>query len=255
MSKASTHMNAERAPVLNSRSGNRSSSRKPAAGLSQESFSEFSQVITHRIGSLLSGIEGYTDLVLTSLHKTEDRQNAFRILESVARINGVLADLRHYQESLTLSKHLVDAKLIGTEVIQLISDSEAARLRVESALQEGILIDADDRLIRQAILSILRNAFESTQTDKLAVSLTTDSVDEGQTIRFKIYSPVPIQDESLRAKIFNPFFTTKAANLGLGLTMARRIFRAHGGDVVLSSSELEVGTEFTCTIPQATPGA
>ncbi len=223
----------------------------PAPQLSKETLADFSQVITHRIGNLLSGIEGYTDLILSSLHSPDDRENAFRILESVSRINGVLRDLNHYEDLLELSKHLVGAKLISSELTHLLADSEAQRLRVTHELPEDVLIDADDRLIRQALLSILRNAFEATRSDKLVVSLDVDCIHESKTVRFRIFSPVSIEDETIRKQIFNPFFTTKAANLGLGLTMARRIFRAHDGDVKLTSSELTTGTEFTCTIPSA----
>jgi len=244
----------ERPPVSRSVTEKGHEASSAGSGLSKESFSEFSQVITHRIGSLLSSIEGYTDLILPSLHHSDDRENAFRILEGVSRINGVLGDLKHYQESLKLSSHLVEARLIGNEVIQLLSDSEAERIRIENSISDSVLINADDRLLRQALLSVMRNAFEAVQTDKLAISFTADSIDEGQTVRFRIFSPSPITDEKVRKQIFRPFFTTKASNLGLGLTMARRIFREHEGDIVLSSSELEMGTEFTCTIPRAIQG-
>ena len=245
----------ERPPLSRSASENGSEPSGTGSGLSQESFSEFSQVITHRIGSLLSSIEGYTDLILPSLHQSDDRENAFRILEGVSRINGVLSDLKHYQESLKLSLHLVEARLLGTEVIQLLSDSEADRIRIESSISDSVLINADDRLLRQALLSIIRNAFEAVQTEKLAISFLADTIEEGQMVRFRIFSPSPITDEGVRKQIFRPFFTTKASNMGLGLTMARRIFREHGGEIRLSSSDIELGTEFTCTIPCASQGS
>lgn len=86
-------------------------------GLSQESFSAFSQVITHRLGSLLSGIEGYTDLILATLHQTDDRENAFRILESVSRMNGILEDLKHYEDALEIRPHLVEADSVGSSLV------------------------------------------------------------------------------------------------------------------------------------------
>jgi signal transduction histidine kinase len=202
------------------------------------------------MGNLLAGIEGYTDLLLPILENAEDRENAFRILEGVSRMNGLLKDLRYYQEALDIRTHVIEAQSVLQKLMPLLADSEVARLRVDSTIRAGMHVKIDERLIRQALLSILRNAFEALPSNHEPVSLRADSIDQGQTFRFRIHSASPIVDPEIRRRLFEPFFTTKSANLGLGLTMARRIFQAHGGDITLSSSELEVGTEFSCTIPR-----
>lgn len=220
------------------------------SGHDRESFAAFSEVLGHRLGNLLASIEGHTDLLIPVLEQPEDRENAFRILESVSRMNGILKDLRHYEESLDVRPHTLEANRLIRSLMPLMADSESERLKLSSSLGDEILVRADERLIRQALLSILRNAFEATRTDRLAISLMVDTIDDGQTIRFRIHSPIPIEDETVRRRLFDPFYTTKAANLGLGLTMARRIFRAHGGDVRLTSTEFETGTEFSATLPR-----
>lgn len=215
-----------------------------------ESFSAFAEVIGHRMGNLLASIEGHTDLLLPVLNQPEDRENAFHILDSVSRMNGILKDLKHYQDALDIRDHLMESDRLLGSILPLLADSESERLRVSSSLSASLMVRVDERLIRQALLSVLRNAFEATRSETLAVSLMADTMDDGQTIRFQIHSPIPIQDENVRHRLFEPFYTTKAANLGLGLTMARRIFRAHGGDVQLTSTEVETGTEFSCTLPR-----
>lgn len=203
------------------------------------------------MGNLLSGIEGYTDLLLPSLDTSEDRETAFRILEGVSRMSGILKDLRHYQEALDIRPHLIEADGILSKLMPLLADSEVSRLRIDSSIRAGFHVRIDERLIRQALLSVLRNAFDALHAADKPVSLRADYIDQGQAIRFRIHSTCPIVDPEIRRRVFEPFFTTKSANLGLGLTMARRIFRAHGGDVTLTSSEFEIGTEFSCTIPRA----
>lgn len=202
------------------------------------------------MGNLLSGIEGYTDLLLPGLDTTEDRETAFRILEGVSRMNGILKDLCHYQEALDIRTHVMEAEGILPKLMPLLADSEASRLRIDSIIKTGFHVNIDERLIRQALLSVLRNAFEALPSDHEPVSLRADYVNEGQSIRFRIFSATPIEDPEVRRRLFEPFFTTKSANLGLGLTMARRIFRAHGGDITLSSTDMEMGTEFSCTLPR-----
>lgn len=216
-----------------------------------DSFSAFTEVLGHRMGNLLSGIEGYTDLLLPNLDTAEDRETAFHILEGVSRMNGILKDLRHYQEALDIRPHIVEASSILSKLLPLLADSEAGRLRIDSSVRDGFHVRIDERLIRQALLSILRNAFDALPSAEEPVSLRADVVDRGQLLRFRIHSASPMATPEIRKRVFEPFFTTKSSNLGLGLTMARRIFRAHGGDVSLTSSEHELGTEFTCTLPRS----
>jgi two-component system sensor histidine kinase FlrB len=52
------------------------------------------------------------------------------------------------------------------------------------------------------------------------------------------------------ARMFEPFFTTRADGTGLGLAIARGVARAHGGGIDVRS-ELGVGTEFILTLPLA----
>jgi len=52
-------------------------------------------------------------------------------------------------------------------------------------------------------------------------------------------------------RIFDPFFTTKGAGSGLGLAMARRILREHGGDIV-AGNHRSGGAVFTMHLPAAT---
>lgn len=239
------HPTPERAPIRRSVSNQNES-------VSSETLSDFSQVVTHRIGSLLSSIEGYTDLIVAKLDSKEDRENAFRILESVSRVGGILADVKHYQESFSLKKEIKNVRKLMAEVLGLLADSEADRLIFEGRIPDGLSAEIDQSKIKQALLSVLRNAFEATASSKLPVSLFVDVLPGTSVVQFRIYSPIPIADLSIRKQLFNPFFTTKATNLGLGLTMARRIFREHGGDVIFTSSEIDAGTEFTCTLDLST---
>jgi signal transduction histidine kinase len=59
---------------------------------------------------------------------------------------------------------------------------------------------------------------------------------------------------SLRERIFDPFFTTKRDGSGIGLSLALRTIRHHGGDLgYAKSSEMEPGAEFVITLPLLEP--
>jgi len=55
-------------------------------------------------------------------------------------------------------------------------------------------------------------------------------------------------------KVFNPFFTTKAAGTGLGLALTHKIVEDHGGQITLRSAP-GVGTTFRVVLPVAPPGS
>jgi len=58
---------------------------------------------------------------------------------------------------------------------------------------------------------------------------------------------VGMPKETLK-KIWNPFFTTKAKGMGLGLSICKRIVEAHGGKISVKSA-LKKGTTFKVTLP------
>ena len=49
-------------------------------------------------------------------------------------------------------------------------------------------------------------------------------------------------------KIFQPYFTTKEAGIGLGLAITERIIKEHGGEIQVES-EIGKGTIFTVILP------
>jgi two-component system, sporulation sensor kinase E len=54
--------------------------------------------------------------------------------------------------------------------------------------------------------------------------------------------------ESVKDKIFDPLFTTKAKGIGLGLSLCKSVLERHGGDIKVKSKEGE-GTMFTISLP------
>lgn len=217
--------------------------------MTSESFGAFTEVLNHRMGNLLTGIGGYTDLLMPGLLSAEDQETALRIHESVSRMSEMLKDLEHYRDALALVKGPVAAANLIRSLRGHLPDSEAERVHVETSLLSDIRIHADERLLLQALHAVLRNAFEASPPERGTVSLKAVPTNDRSGICFTIHSASYMEQSETRRRLFQPFFTTKAANLGLGLTMARRIFRAHGGDIVLSLSDKELGTVFACNLP------
>ncbi len=105
----------------------------------------------------------------------------------------------------------------------------------------------DDAQLRQALLNLLRNARESmpnggvidagVRAEGMSVVVTVD--DRGSGI-----------SEDVRARIFDPFFSTKGEGTGLGLAITRQIVEAHGGTISCAARE-GGGTSFRIALPIA----
>jgi signal transduction histidine kinase len=113
-------------------------------------------------------------------------------------------------------------------------------------------IRADPRLLRQALLNLLRNGAEAipeNRTDGKVVIETTVEHNQGkQWVAISIrdngpgIAPVDLQ------KIFIPFFTTKTKGHGIGLALAHRVITEHGGTLTAANAP-EGGAVFTVRLP------
>jgi len=103
----------------------------------------------------------------------------------------------------------------------------------------------DERLLKQALLNLVKNA-QAAMPDGGVLTIATKL--DGDEIRILICDTgIGISKENL-AKIFDPYFTTKDSGTGLGLTQVYKIIREHHGEITVDSA-LEGGTEFRINLP------
>jgi two-component system sensor histidine kinase FlrB len=105
--------------------------------------------------------------------------------------------------------------------------------------------------IAGALINLLENAIQVLgEGGEVQLSATQEGqANQGQIV-FAVRDNgrgIPLE---LQARLFEPFFTTRADGTGLGLAIARGVARAHGGDIVLQSAPGE-GSEFRLLLPQA----
>lgn len=95
----------------------------------------------------------------------------------------------------------------------------------------GLTIIADDSLLDQAIINLLRNAADAAGSAASPhVWLDARLSDRGRPV-IEIADNGPGVDETLGDKIFLPFFTTKPEGSGIGLALARQVMLVHKGAI------------------------
>jgi two-component system, NtrC family, sensor histidine kinase HydH len=206
---------------------------------------DMAQVVAHRIRGLVMTIEGFTDLLADSLVDRAQRELALRIFESAARIEGILADLQVFAVEPQPVPTLTSTAAVLVDLVASLDDLAAER--VDAVIPEAsVPLFADPLLVRQALLMLVTNALEATAP---AGRITITCVDEDPVYRRFIVRNEGVIHEKVAEQAFQPFFTTKAHNLGVGLNLARRIAEVHGGDVRLLGAEPKGTTSFALDLP------
>jgi signal transduction histidine kinase len=135
------------------------------------------------------------------------------------------------------------------EVIALVeAEARGAGIRIERTVATGLpTLRADRDRLKQVLLNLVLNAIQAmpgggrlgleARTGRQAVTLVV--ADSGAGIPADVLP-----------RVFEPYVTTKAKGLGLGLAIARQIVEAHGGTVAAESTAGH-GSRFTVTLPRA----
>jgi len=125
---------------------------------------------------------------------------------------------------------------------------ELAASGIECALnlaESAPLINFDERLMKQALLNLIKNAIGAMEAGG-KLSITSEASENEMRINISDTGE-GIAEENL-SKIFEPYFTTKENGSGLGLTMVFKIIKEHGGDISVKSRVGE-GSVFFITLP------
>jgi PAS domain S-box-containing protein len=104
------------------------------------------------------------------------------------------------------------------------------------------MLRADPLQLTQVLKNLLINAVQAIVAAGIKDGVVRLVASEmGGQYQLRISDNGPGVEESNRAQIFEPLFTTKAKGNGLGLWISREIIRAHGGELCLEPSQNEVG--------------
>lgn len=128
------------------------------------------------------------------------------------------------------------------------ADLRCRGIAFSTALQsdaETVEVDAD--LLRQALLNLVRNAADAVAaTDDAEISL--NCVGDRGAVRFEVAdNGIGVSPEGLE-EMFVPFFTTKEGGAGIGLTLARQVALAHGGQLHARRNPVS-GMTFVLALP------
>ena len=209
-----------------------------------ESLGEMSAGLAHEFKNAIATLHGYAQL-LQNLKLDEAGQTATSsLLNEVRNLSDMVTSFLNFArpqplelDSVSLVELLQDS---ATELQPLFTERNVEFKFDSSADSRSRVVRADERMLRQALLNLLRNAAEaiSDQHAERLVSVTTalESGDSGSWAVVEIADSGEGIPETDLERIFIPFFTTKASGHGVGLALAHRVITQHGGTLTGSNS-------------------
>jgi signal transduction histidine kinase len=177
-----------------------------------------------------------------------------RIVNDGKRAAAIIQRIRGLMKAQTPRKDWLDVNETILEVIALTQyQLHRNDILLETQLPEGLpRVWADKVQYQQVFLNLIMNAIEAMNEIELRRrELTIVSAANGRdTLRVEVRDTGPGLDPERAAQLFEPFYTTKAEGLGIGLSISRSIVEAHGGGIS-AEPNTPCGARFCVRIPVA----
>jgi signal transduction histidine kinase len=211
---------------------------------------EMSAGIAHEFKNALAIISGYAQMIRSEASTPEVSEQADRILKEIRALTHVVTEFLRFARPLQLTQETVGLQTL----VQQVAGEVRGVISSVAITTEGEFVElsADEGLLRQALLNLVRNAAESAATRgegaQVILRGATEDAAGRPAQRISILDNGPgIPEESL-SKIFLPFYTTKSNGTGLGLAVVQKIALQHGGSVE-ARNRPEGGAEFILWLP------
>ncbi|GEM_PF-5083064 len=220
--------------------------------------------IAHDFNNILTGILGYTDLLIEG-HEGEDWvKELLEIKKAAKRAAMLTSQLLAFGRKQVLRMRVVDLK----ETIEDLKDmldrviGEDVELQIEG--EPDCLVKVDPGQVSQVVLNLAVNARDAMpeggslliKTEKLELNGQftegTFNLDPGSYVVLTVRDTGTGMNDETVSHIFEPFFTTKeiGKGTGLGLSMVYGIVKQSNGDILVRS-KIGEGTEFRIYFPYA----
>ena len=236
---------------------------KEEAEQANASKSQFLAVISHELRTPINAIVGFSEIMNSdqgeNLPLSSRREYLSTIQESARHLQGLINDVldatRIERGSMQFDDQQIDAAELVETVVRICRD-QASRNKITliAHVVDDVLITGDLTRLKQVILNLVTNAIKFSPADGVVnIDMTRD---ERQQLIISIRDAgIGIDAEDVE-RVFEPFAQAeeganrKYGGIGLGLAIARKIARLHGGDVTLNG-EIGIGTDARFIVPKA----
>lgn len=219
--------------------------------------------LAHELGTPLNVVQGRAKLILDHEVDGKDVDDSARIVvEQAERMTALIRQLLDFARPRPLHKAPVNVTTLAGRVCQLVATiARTANVTLDPPpADETLRIAADDGQLTQVLTNLVVNGIQATPSGG-TVAIAAKTVDhapppyvggdEQSWMAIEVKDTGIGLDEATRARIFEPFYTTKGVGegTGLGLSVSWGLVREHGGWIDVQSSPGK-GSVFTVYLPR-----
>lgn len=210
--------------------------------------------VAHEVNNPLSGIVGFTDLLLENPELPDfARENLGIILQEAERTRLIVQNMLRFAREMPPQRELVQINAVLRQTLKLRSYGLANRnVEILERLAENLpVVVADPHQIEQVFLNILNNAFDAIEPCGRHGRIEVETLASAENVEIYIRDNGP--GISNPDRIFEPFFTTKPVGkgTGLGLSICYGIIQAHDGEILCRNNANAEGCTFLIRLPAA----
>ncbi len=208
---------------------------------------EAANMIAHEVRNSLNGIRMGFDLMLDKSRKPSERV-VTELRAEIERLATFTHQLMLFAKNPEPTRTVVDLSEMVPRWLSLTRDV-AAETGVEVQLHGAdrpIRVQGDPTLLQIIVGNLVSNALDAVagvEPPRIVVALATE---DGHA-EVRVEDNGPGVEPGFRGRLFEPFVTGKPSGVGMGLSISRKIARAHGGDLVLDTTR--PGASFLLVLP------
>jgi len=185
-----------------------------------------------------------------ALKKADFDKLTLQLKSEVGRINRQINDFLSYSRPTKVNLQPTDARRVIEDSLKIV-EPQAAECNIKISLIERenvprILADAE--FLRSVFNNLFINATQAMEArgGKLHVIISPDD----EFVKIEVTDTGEGISEENKAKIFEPYFSTKETGTGLGLAIVKKVVEIHNGTIDVESKDGEE-TRFTVRLPKA----
>lgn len=213
---------------------------------------QISASIAHEIRNPLTAIRGFIQLLRPHLIQLGKDEYAKIILTEIDRANDIIYEFLNSSKPSAPQKTIIPVQPLLKEIV-LLTESEGLMKGCEIHLtndEPPFHVSIDVKQIKQVMLNMVKNAIDAIdhvgEDHPGKIEISTHQEDKWVVISIRDNGHG--MDHNTLARLFDPFFSTKEAGTGLGLSVSYRIIKNHGGTIAVDSKVGE-GTTFRISLP------
>lgn len=209
--------------------------------------------VAHEINNPLGVILGFAQNVAKRIKPGDPFELPLKSIEREAvRCKNLVQDLLTFSRLGKGEKEFMDLREAIESALALVqAQSKVKNVDLVKEISEVPKIVANKNQIQQIIINLSNNAIDAMPNGGRLVIGVKKTMENGRDeVEIRVQDTGQGIPESIRAQIFNPFFTTKESGkgTGLGLSLVYEIVQKHSGRILLDS-EMGKGTTFRILLP------